>query len=141
GADEGTDAIELLVTDAWIPAAHALDEIVGRQRSLQVDDLEQAVDGVADLGCREPRRARCRTTLVGRTHAYDPLGVVAVRTALEQRQRAERQSANPMKRRRRHVGQWLQRRDERRQHSVAAFLEEQELSFLGGGLRRRVGLF
>ena len=46
-----------------------------------------------------------------------------------------------MKRRRRHVGEWLQRWDERRQHSVAAFLEEHELSFLGDDLGRRDGLF
>src|SRR5437763_8142123 len=71
-ADERADALELLSADARIPAAHTLDQIIGRQRSLQADDLEETVDGIADLRCGQSRRPGRRTALVGRTHAGDP---------------------------------------------------------------------
>ena len=46
-----------------------------------------------------------------------------------------------MQRRRRHIRKRLERRDESRQHSVSAFLEQHELEFLRNDLDRDGGLF
>ena len=91
------DPRQLLVGHRRIPGAHLLDV---RQRGRgQVDELEQAVHRVADLGRDQPASPGDRPVRVRGPHAGDPLGVVAVRAALEERERAEREPAHVVQRR------------------------------------------
>ena len=135
-AHEAGDPLELLVADARIPTLHERDEIVGRQRLLEVDELEQPVDGVADLGCRKPGRPGRRVALVRRTHADDTLGVVAIRAALEQREGAEGEPAHSVERRSRNVGERRQPRHERRQRGDRVLGEQGKLPVVREGLPR-----
>ena len=92
------DPLELLVADRRIPGAHDLQP--GRSRVAQVDRLEQPVHCVADLRRGQADRARHRAAPLAQ--ARDALGVVAVRAALEERERRVRQAPHAVDRRRRH---------------------------------------
>ena len=105
GAHEAADPFQLLLADARVPAAHEIDQVVRRQRLLQVHELEQTVDGVADLRGREAGRAGRGVALVGGTHPDHALGVVTVGAALEQCERAERQATYPVEGRCRDLGE------------------------------------
>jgi hypothetical protein len=56
GVDEVPDPLELVGRHRRVPRADDLD--VGRRGRREVDDLEQAVDRVADLGRLQPCGAR-----------------------------------------------------------------------------------
>ena len=79
----------------------------GGRGSVEVDELEQPVHGVADLGRRQPAAPAPRPGALAQ--AGDPLGVVAVRAALEERERRVGELANAVERRaarhRRELGQ------------------------------------
>src|SRR6185437_4324066 len=92
GRERG-DALHLLVGRERVPLADEVDAALG--------PLEQPVDRVADLGRRKAARALTRPASL--THPGDALGVVTVRTALEQRECGVRQPADTVKRGRRDV--------------------------------------
>ena len=96
GLDEAADQLQLLVRHVRIPAAHAID--VDELRLFEVDRLEQAVHGVADVRARRGPRRRRRSAATARM-PDEPFGVVAVRAALERRERGERQPADRLERR------------------------------------------
>ena len=83
------DPLELLVGHRRVPRAHLLE--VGRGRRREVDQLEQPVHRVADLGRGEARPSPGRAAGRRLAHARDALGVVAVRAALEERERGVRE--------------------------------------------------
>ena len=91
------------------------------------------MDRVPDLGRGQPALPGDRSVRVRGPHAGDTLGVVAVRAALEERERAVREPAHVVQRR---LGQRLDRREhrrERRQRRRGPGREERELA----GLRLR----
>ena len=108
--DEAGDPRQLVLGHGRIPGTNLLD--VRRRGRRQVDELEQAVDGVPDLGRGQPALPGNRSVRVRGPHAGHPLGVVAVRAALEERERAVREPAHVVKRR---LGQRLDRREHRRE--------------------------
>ena len=65
----------------------------------EIDELEQAMHRVADLGRLQARASLHRPSLF--PQPCDALGVVAVRAALEERERRVRETAHPVQRRRR----------------------------------------
>ena len=82
------------------PGYHARTiSLSGADRRTKIDQLEQAMHRVAGLGRLQAVRARHRPALL--TQARDPLGVVAIGTALEERERRVRQPTDPVQRRRR----------------------------------------
>src|SRR5262249_2979504 len=88
----------------------------------------------ADLGCGQ-RRLSLRAP-PSRPHACDPLGVEAVRAALEERERAVRESADAVCRRLGYRLELGERRDLDAQRDGLPRGEERELAFLlplGGG--------
>ena len=103
--DEAADPLELLVGDGRVAGADELGEIVRHGRRAQVDLLEQRVHRVADLGRREAGLPGNGPGRVGWPQADHPLGEVAVRAALEQRERAVREPAHAVQRRRGHLGE------------------------------------
>ena len=136
------DPLELLVGDRRIPARAPCSSRPGGDRRCEVDELEQPVDGVADLGRREPALpgAASRARRAARM-PDDPLGVVAVRAALEERERAVREPAHVVERRRGHALSSGERGAERRQRRAARAVEERELAVRrrprGSGSRQR----
>ena len=97
--DERADLLDLLVGRGRIPPAHRRE--VGRGGRAQLDELEQPVHGVADLGRGEtalPRPPRDPPL----AESGDPLRVEAVRAAVEEGERAVGEPPNLMQRRRRH---------------------------------------
>ena len=102
----------------------------GARRRLQVDELEQAVHRVADLGRRQPALPGDRAVRVRRPHAGDALGVVAVGAALEERERAVGEPAHVVQRRLRQRLDRREHRRERRQRRRLAGREERELAGL-----------
>ena len=123
-ANETADPLELVVAHPRIPATDAYGQIVRREWLLQVHELEEAVDRVADLRRSEARRTGHGASLVGRPHADDPLGVVAVRAPVEQRERTERKASNAMDRRHGNLAERLHCRHERGQHADTTIVEE-----------------
>ena len=97
--DEHSDPRELLVGHRGIPAAHL--RRIRRRRRAQVDELEQTVHRIADLGRGQPALARTCGPLC--PQACDALDVVAVRAPVVQRERRVGQPADPVQRRR--IGQ------------------------------------
>ena len=115
---------------------HELVELRRRRGLPQVDLLEQHVDGVADLGRREPALAlvhRPELPLV-RPEADDPLDEVAVRAAVEEGDRRVRQAPRAMERRLRHFGERRKRR--RIQRLVPVGRDGEELELLERGRLR-----
>ena len=129
GGDERRDPLHLLVRHGGIPRSDLLD--LGRLRPAEVDELEQPVHGVADLGRRQPARPGDGSARVGRPHAGHPLGVIAVRAALEERERAVREAADIVQRRLRQRLEWSQRRCERRERRRGVRGEQRQLARLG----------
>ena len=125
GLDERTDPRQLVVGDRGIPRPHLLQ--LRRSRRGQVDDLQQAVHRVADLGRDQtglPGDGSVRPRL---THPGDALGVVAVRAAFEERERAVGKTAHVVQRRLRQRLDRRQRRCERRQLRLRPGGEERQL--------------
>ena len=80
------------------PGYHARTiSLSGDHRSPKIDHLEQAMYRVAGLGCLQAMRARHRPALFAQ--ACNPLGVIAIGTALEESERRVRQSPDPVERR------------------------------------------
>ena len=124
--DERRDPRQLLLRHGRIPRAHLLQ--IGRRRRREVDELQQPVHGVADLGRDEPRLARDRPVRTRLPHPGDALGVVAVGAPLEERQRAVGEAAHVVQRR---LRQRLDRRErgrERRQLRLRPGGEEGQLA-------------
>ena len=86
--------------------------------------------GVADLGRGQAALPGDGPVRVGGTHAGDPLGVVAVRAALEERERAVGEATHVVQRRLRQRLDRRQHRRERRQRRRCARREERELARL-----------
>ena len=99
------------------------------------------MDGVSDLGRGQPGLPRDGAAGVGRPHAHDALGVVAVGAALEERESAVGEPAHAVQRGLRDGGQLGQTRRRRRQQREVPAGEELELAVggrrlgSGGGLR------
>ena len=92
------DPLELLVGHRRVPR-RARRSTSGARGRREVDELEQAVHRVADLGrlqARPPPGASAALL----AQAGDALGVVAVRAALEQRERRVREAPHLVERRR-----------------------------------------
>ena len=129
--DEERDPVELLRGDTRIPRPHVLDP--GRDGCGKIDELEQPVHRVADLGRRQPAGTATR----GGRHLAHPghtLGVITVRAALEERQGAVGQPAHLVQRRQGNGRDRRQRRGQRRQRRLADLAEQRELSWLDGNL-------
>ena len=132
GLHEAADPLELLVGHGRVAGAHGGLEILGHGRRAEVDPLEQRVHGVADLGRREPRLPRHGAHRVGGPQPDHALGEVAVRAALEERERAVGEPAHSMERRGRNLGQRREHRRLRRRAAVLGDLEELQLLHDGG---------
>ena len=103
---ERRDPGQLLLRHGRIPRAHLID--VGHRRRREVDDLEQPVHRVADLGREEPRLPRDGAVRPRLPHPRDTLRVVAVGAALEERERAVGEASHVVQRR---LRQRLDRRE------------------------------
>ena len=96
GLDQGPDAVELVVAYCRVPVRHDLRQLLPRRRRRcrEIDALEQPVHRVAEL--RRVQRTSTRTVALPlprrRAHARHPLGVEAVRAAVEQRDGAVRET-------------------------------------------------
>ena len=140
-ADERPDARDLLVGRGRIPRAHDFRERLRRPRVGEVEPFEDHVRHVADLGRGQPGLA---TAVAERrlrfAQADDPLGVEAVRAHLEQGERAVREAADAVLRRRGHGKQLGQLRRLRDRHRAVLDREQGQLRFVvagGGGLGSR----
>jgi hypothetical protein len=135
GGDVLADPLEVLLARGRPARPHLLLEAVRDARGGQVEPFEHGVHGAAQLGRAEPFETRDAPACIALAHPGDALGVVAVRAALEQRERGERQPARPVKRRR---GHRLERRQRRRQQGRAdrELSEQLQLALLDHRLDR-----
>src|SRR5215218_8524000 len=125
GGDEVSDALELFVGDARIPSSNLLKV---RWRGIrEVDQLEQAVDGVSDLRRGEPRLAWNPATRVRWPEPDDTLRVVAIRAALEEGEGGVRQRPERVQWWRRDLGQLGKPWRGRRQRTASVAREQLEL--------------
>src|SRR6266540_5041317 len=94
--DERPDPLQVLVGHAWIPLAHPLDvDELGRA---EIELLEQPVHGRADVERADAVLSLAVADRLERAHPHEALGVVAVRAAVERRDRGERQAPDPRER-------------------------------------------
>ena len=93
--DERGDPLELLAAHVRVPLANDVE--VGHLRICHVDDLEQPVGCIADLGRSEPDALRRRRAPLPKPG--NAFGVVAVRAALEEGERRVRELARVVQRR------------------------------------------
>ena len=100
------DVLDLGLRHGRIPDVDEGVEVLRNGRPGEVDPFEQPVDCVAHLGRveREPTTTAGRRPARG-AHARHPLGVVAVRATLEQRERAVREPRDALERRIGHDGE------------------------------------
>ncbi len=131
---------ELGVRHRGIPAADELVEVLREHRPREIDALQDAVDGVADLGHVQAASAVVRPARRPRlgAHPDHPLGVVAVRASLEERERAVREARHTHERRLRDLVELSQMR-RRRRKCLAGALEERELAVCRNDRRSRRG--
>ena len=136
GANVPGDVLELGVRHGRVPGADEVVEVRGRSagRGRPVRAAGGPRRPSRSDGAAEPHPAAGRAHGDG-PHARHPLGVVAVRAALEQRERAEREPRDALERRIRHDRELPQAR-RRGRDRLARALEQRELPFAAtSGLR------
>ena len=125
--DEAADPLELFGAGGRIPGEHLVER--RRLGSGEIDALEQLVHGVADLARRETAPAGDAAAPVDGPESREPLGVEAVRAALEQRERAVGEPTHALGRNDDRLERRQQWHDGRRR--LGRGLEEGELALLG----------
>ena len=115
-----------------VPGPDEVAQVCGNGWTGQVDALEQPVDGVTQLGGMQPEPAAVPVGPLPRRrpHADDPLRVVAVRAALEERDCAVGEPGNAVERRLGSDGELVKARRRRRDRLARAF-EQGQLAVRG----------